>query len=265
MEFSIDDAIHGLETNEFYLEYMPIVYLSDGRFAAVEALVRWKKGDTTVSPLEFIPEFEQGPLIGLLTYWVIERIAADLGPWLRDHPEFHVAINVPPELFGRGGLHYAAKVSGLDSLYPQIVLEMTERGVPDETTIEGLRFARRLGLGIAVDDIDATNLTLLLLARANVDYLKLDKSLVDRIGQSGFPPGLLKELEPVLALGRPLVVAEGIETGEQLEFLRAQGVQLGQGWLISQPLSVAAFFSFYQRCSVEDSSLGRGPYGPAGN
>jgi sensor c-di-GMP phosphodiesterase-like protein len=252
VKFSIEDVIHGLETDEFYIEFMPIVSLEKGKCLAAEALIRWKKGEIYISPMDFIPEFEESPLIGLLTYWIIEKIATELGEWLRRNREFHITINVPPELLGRGGLHYAGKVSGLEDLYPQIVLELTERGAPDKTAIEGIRFAHRLGLGIAVDDIDSTNLNLLLLARAKVDYIKLDKSVIDGIDEFGNPGRIFSEIGPIIALGRPLVVAEGIETDIQFQYLKNLGVQLGQGWLISKPLGKDEFFTFYEKSMQKD-------------
>ena len=248
MEFSVAEVMAGLDRNEFYIEYMPIVSLASGSCVAAEALVRWKKGDEVVSPLKFIPAFEEGPLIGLVTYWLIEKIGAELGDWMRQNPTFHISINVPPELFGRGGLLYAAKQAHLADLYPQLVLELTERGVPDKISLEGMRFAQRMGLGIAIDDIEGGNLNLLLLARSQVDYIKLDKSVVDTIDEHGFQGPISQEVAQVVTLGSPLLVAEGIETELQLTSLRKMGVQLGQGWLISKALGRDEFLVFYENC-----------------
>jgi sensor c-di-GMP phosphodiesterase-like protein len=129
-----------------------------------------------------------------------------------------------------------------------LVLELTERGVPDKISLEGMRFAQRLGLSIAIDDIEGGNLNLLLLARSKVDYIKLDKSLVDTVDEHGFPGPVSQEVAQVVTLGSPLLVAEGIETEVQLTSLKNMGVQLGQGWLISKALGRDEFLVFYENC-----------------
>ncbi|MDF3822493.1 EAL domain-containing protein [Leptospira sp. 96542] len=247
MRTSNEDVVSGLEQGEFHLEYMPIVSLTSGDCVAAEALIRWKKDGRAVSPAVFIPEIEGTPAIGLLTYWLVEQVAVELGAWLRAHRDFHISINVPPELFGRGGLQYAAHHAGVKDLYPQFVLEMTERGSPDHISLEGLRSARRLGLGIAIDDVEADGLSLVLLARTKLDYIKLDKSVVDQIASEGLIEQTKEEIRRVAASGHPIVVAEGIEHELQAKKLMELGVQWGQGWFFSKSLPVAAFLAFLQR------------------
>ena len=95
---------------------------------------RWPGGDgppDVVQPDEFIPLIEGTPLSGMLTYWVLETVAKELGDWLRAHKEAHIGVNVPPEILGRGGLEYVATKTGLSEIRNQIILEVTERGIPD--------------------------------------------------------------------------------------------------------------------------------------
>src|SRR5881394_3003390 len=94
----------GLEAGEFYLEYLPIVALATGRCVGCEALARWRRPAGVVMPDDFIPLVEGTPLSGLLTYWVIETVARELGDFMRSQDDIVVGINVPPELLGRGGL-----------------------------------------------------------------------------------------------------------------------------------------------------------------
>ncbi len=82
---------------------MPTIDLINKRCVGAEALIRWVKNDEFISPDEFIPIIENTAMSGLLTYWLIEEIAHDLGDWLRSFDDIHVGINVPPELLGRGG------------------------------------------------------------------------------------------------------------------------------------------------------------------
>jgi sensor c-di-GMP phosphodiesterase-like protein len=104
-----------LDSDELFVEYQPIVLLSDASCIGAEALVRWRRADTILQPSEFLRAINNTPLSGRLTYWVMDTVAAELGDWLDQHPYVQVSINVPPEILGRGGLHYAAERSGLQA------------------------------------------------------------------------------------------------------------------------------------------------------
>src|SRR5262245_4087783 len=121
---TIDTIREGLQHREFFLEYMPTISLADGRCVGAEALSRWRRPAGVVPPAEFIPVIEGTHLSGLLTYWVIETVATELGAWLQDHEETHIGINVPPEVLGRGGLEYAATKAGLAELRRQLIMEV---------------------------------------------------------------------------------------------------------------------------------------------
>ncbi|MGE5320724.1 MAG: EAL domain-containing protein [Hyphomicrobiaceae bacterium] len=127
-----DKIQNGLDKGEFFIEYLPIIDLAQARCVGAEALVRWQRPTGVVLPDDFIPLIEHTPLSGLLTYWVIDQVALELGDWLKDQQDVELHINVPPEILGRGGLEYAAQKSGLQAVRDKIVLEITERGVPDQ-------------------------------------------------------------------------------------------------------------------------------------
>src|SRR3954469_15828787 len=101
---TLDSMRSGLARGEFFLEYLPTVSLADGRCTGAEALARWRRPTGVVRPDDFIPLIEGTPLSGVLTYWVFETVAQELGDWLRAHKEASIGINVPPEILGRGGL-----------------------------------------------------------------------------------------------------------------------------------------------------------------
>src|SRR5262245_44756409 len=138
---TLDDISAGLAANEFYLEYMPTLHLGHGGCIGAEALVRWRRPSGVVMPQEFIPLVENTRLSGLLTYWVVETAAAEVGAWLHTNDDIHLAINVPPEILGRGGLEYAGVKAGLEDVADKIVMEITERGVPDKLGLEALHSA----------------------------------------------------------------------------------------------------------------------------
>jgi len=129
----------GLKNGEFFLNYQPIVALADGRCVGGEALIRWAHASTILMPADFIGLIENTPMSGLLTYWVIDTVAEEFHAWLRQHDGGYLSINVPPEILGRGGIEYVASRSGLMEVADRVVLEITERGVPDKIGIEALK------------------------------------------------------------------------------------------------------------------------------
>ena len=91
---SLDAIRAGLTAGEFFLEYMPIVSLADGRCVGAESLTRWRRASGVVQPDDFIHHIEGTHLLGMLTYWVIETMAKEMGDWLRAHKEAFIGVNV---------------------------------------------------------------------------------------------------------------------------------------------------------------------------
>jgi sensor c-di-GMP phosphodiesterase-like protein len=240
------------ERREFFLKYQPIVSLRDGRCLGGEALVRWRRPDgSTLDASGFMPSTDRTPLSGVITYWVMDTVAAELSTWLDKHPDANVAINVPPEILGRGGLDYAANKSGLRARARQLILEITERGVPDQQGLDALNRVPETGARIALDDTTLSGANLALLMRCPFDFVKVDGLLVSQIGQQPGPgrPAWLDGLAALLDRTSLQIVAEGIETSVQGEVLKNAGVQWGQGHLFSPPLSVDAFMQYYEQAS----------------
>ena len=147
------DAIKSaLEAREFFLVYQPILFLRDGLCFGAEALIRWRRGNVVLAASEFIPLSDRTPLSGVLTYWVMETVAAELGDWLDSNGAAHISVNVPPEILGRGGLEYAATKSGLRARAKQLILEVTERGIPDQLGLDALNSIPGTGAQVALDD-----------------------------------------------------------------------------------------------------------------
>ena len=98
------DAIRdGLVHGEFFLEYLPTVALADGRCVGAEALARWRRSSGVVQPDEFIPLIERTHVLAMLAYWALETVSKELGDWLQLHKEFHISVNVAPEILGEAG------------------------------------------------------------------------------------------------------------------------------------------------------------------
>jgi sensor c-di-GMP phosphodiesterase-like protein len=245
----------GLAQGEFFLEYLPTVSLSDGRCIGAEALIRWRRATGVVPPADFIPLAENTPLSGLITYWVIDTVAAEMGDWLRANPEAHISINVPPEILGRGGIEYSANKSGLLKLASQFILEITERGVPDLLGIKAINNDWGSGVRIALDDVSHVGgANLALLARCNFHIIKLDRSLVSQINPQCPSPEWLAGIAAVLLSSRLEVIAEGMETEQQLIALRAAKIQAAQGFYFSRPLPAATLIAYHREAAIHGRS-----------
>lgn len=245
---NFDTIREGLIQGEFFLEYQPIVSLVDDWCTGAEALVRWRRPTGVIAPVDFIPFVENTPLSGLITYWVIDTVAAEMGGWLRANPEAYISINVPPEILGRGELEYAATKSGLRDMAAQIIFEITERGLPDGLGVQALNYMSGSGVRIALDDVTLVGgANLMVLSRCNFSIVKIDRSLVAQISPQCPRPEWLDGLTALLQSSRLDVIAEGVETEQQLETLRAAQVQAAQGYYFSPPISAEGFIAYYRR------------------
>jgi sensor c-di-GMP phosphodiesterase-like protein len=199
-----------------------------------------------LQPDEFMPFIGGTPLSGMLTYWVLETVSKELGEWLGVHKELNIGINVPPEILGRGGLEYAATKAGLADIRNQIILEITERGIPDTLGIAALAAASRSGVRIALDDVTLSATNLVILSRCTLDLIKTDRSLAEQITPECPCPAWLSGLSALLQSTRVPIIAEGVETEAQAEALRAAGVSMAQGFYFSPPLSAEKLKAYYQ-------------------
>jgi len=242
-----EDVRAGLERGEIFVTYLPTITLANARCVGAEALVRWRRGQEILPGGDFIPVIENTPMSGVITYWVIDTVATELGDWLGEHNDAHISINVPPEILGRGGLEYAATRSGLRARIGQIILEITERGVPDRLGLEALNSMAVHGVKLALDDTMLTGANLALLARCNFRIVKLDRQLVARLKPDAPPPAWLEGLSSLLRNSRLQVVAEGVESDYQAQTLLAAGVQMAQGYLFSMPLTAPELMRLYEK------------------
>jgi EAL domain-containing protein (putative c-di-GMP-specific phosphodiesterase class I) len=245
MSVELNTIKSALEAREFFLVYQPIVCLSDGLCFGAEALIRWRRENGILNASKFIPLTDGTPLSGALTYWVIDTVAAELGDWLEGHETAHISVNVPPEILGRGGVEYAATKSGLRAHAKQLILEVTERGVPDQLGLDALNSVASTGARVALDDTTLSGANLALLTRCHFDFLKIDRLLVGEIAPDKPPAEWLNGLAALLRTTSLQIIAEGVETALQADTLRAAGVQLAQGHYFSAPQSASDFKRFY--------------------
>ncbi len=250
---TLTDVRAALKNEEFLLEYLPTHDLDTGQCVGAEALIRWRRVNDVLQPLQFIPIVENTPISGLITYWVIDTVTRELGQWLHSHPDAHVAINVPPEILGRGGIEYAGNKSGLSDLASQVILEVTERGVPDLLGIQAINDSWGTGVRLALDDFsNIAGANLALLARCNFHIIKVDMSLVSQITDETPMPDWLPALSAIVESSLLTVIAEGVETEQQLKQLQASGIQQAQGFHFSKPLRSSAFMEYYAESNGND-------------
>jgi diguanylate cyclase (GGDEF)-like protein/PAS domain S-box-containing protein len=234
------------ERGEFAVRYQPQLELATGRIAGWEALVRWMHPERgPISPAAFLPVAEETGLIVQIGSLVLEEACRKATEWQNQHPTetpLKMSVNISTRQLERPDelLKELIRILEGTKLGPgSLVLEITESMLMGdaEHNVEVLGRLKDLGVGIAVDDFGTGYSNLAYLKRFPVDWLKLDKSFVDGLGESLEDTAIV---EAVVSLARAMgmkTVAEGIETTEQADLLRALGCDLGQGYYFSEPLS----------------------------
>lgn len=234
----------------FMVLYQPIVETRTGICVGAEALVRCRgQNDDIIAPAAFMTLAEASGLILPITDQVIDCVIRDLEATLQDERSMHISINICAADVSTGRVIdvLERKLAGTGIRNEQIWLEATEHGFVDVDRARGtIARARKLGHLISIDDFGTGFSCLQHLEKLSFDALKIDKSFVDTIGQITSKSPMLPHIIEIARSLNISCVAEGVETDEQLDFLRRKGVDLAQGWLISKPLTAGGFVAFYQ-------------------
>jgi diguanylate cyclase (GGDEF)-like protein/PAS domain S-box-containing protein len=239
-----------LERGEFRLVYQPRLSLLDGRISGVEALLRWHSEELgEIPPSTFIPLAEETGLILPIGEWVLREACMTLQRWRRQGlTEVGMAVNVSVLQFLRGRLPEALRqmLSEIDVPPERLELEVTESMVMAnaEQTNTVLRELRSIGVSLAIDDFGTGYSSLIYLKRLPIDTLKIDKEFV---GDLTSDPDDEAITATVITMAHSLglnVVAEGVETEEQLMYLREQGCDEIQGYWLSPPIDVHHCLAF---------------------
>ena len=235
------DLARGLQADELFLLYQPLVSGSTGRMSGVEALVRWRHPvHGLVPPDSFIGLAERTGLIVPLGLRVLELACAQLQSWALQAPDLTVAVNVSARQLVEDGLvDDVRRVLWSSRIDPsKLVLELTESLLVEdsEAAVAVLWRLRALGVRLALDDFGTGYSSLARLGDLPLDEMKIDKSFVDRLG--ALPRDSATLVTAAVAMGHGLgleVVAEGVETAAQAAFLREVGCDLLQGYLLGKP------------------------------
>jgi diguanylate cyclase (GGDEF)-like protein/PAS domain S-box-containing protein len=231
------DLRAALTRREFEIHYQPIHELKTDQITAFEALIRWKhplRG--MISPMDFIPLAEETGLITQLGDWILRRACMDAAAWSR---EVRVAVNLSPVQFKNSNLAQSV-ISALaaSGLAPErLELEITESVLlqDSEATLAALHKLRSFGVKISMDDFGTGYSSLSYLRSFPFDKIKIDRSFVHELATREDSMAIVRA---VTGLGKSLgisIVAEGVETSEQLGLLRTEGCNEVQGFLFSRP------------------------------
>ncbi|MFZ3587755.1 putative bifunctional diguanylate cyclase/phosphodiesterase [Bacillus sp. DJP31] len=249
-----------LINEEFSLYYQPQIDLETIQIIGFEALLRWEHPTYGfIAPDEFIPLAEENGMIIPIGKWVLQTACQQLADWNRiGFDNLDIAINVSARQFQHGDFVQTVKdVLKATSLDPNFLeLEITESMVHNiDETMKILQSLKKLGVKISIDDFGTGYSSLSYLENLPIDYIKIDKSFVDKIQNDDQKYAMIRT---IIDMGNNLefkVIAEGIETENQLAFLKKQKCHYGQGYLFGKPLPAQDAFQVLQTAKVKELRL----------
>lgn len=254
-----------IDRDELRLVYQPRLHVATGKLVGVEALLRWRSeefGD--VSPAHFIPLAEESGLILEIGEWALRRACAQLHAWHEAGIQASMSVNVSALQLRRGDLARVIESTLQETGLPASTLEieLTESVVMAEETWPALHAIRALGVRISIDDFGTGYSSLAYLKRLPINTLKIDREF---IGDLTRDPDDEAITSAVIAMGHSLglqVVAEGVETAEQLEFLRRYGCDEIQGYWLARPLEAEACVDFLRTWRPHAAPADAAPVAP---
>ena len=259
-KLKIEHMLHeALDRDDLSLVFQPITEVDSGRVIAAEALLRWCQPDGSyISPAEFVPVAEECGLMNRIGEFVLERACIQLQDWVAAGIRLpRMCVNVSKVQLMSGDFVPTVKriLSKHDVVPGSLELELSERGIlsGDFEVIEQLKELKILGIRLAIDDFGTGESAIAYLRELPVDVLKIDRSYVSGLAEDNKDAALVSA---IVALGQKLnleVVAEGVETREQLTVLRGMNCDAFQGFLISQPVPAESFESLLTKPGTKDA------------
>jgi len=251
-----------LRNGEFIPHYQPVIDIDTGRILGCEVLVRWRKADgTLIPPGAFIGEAERSGFIFPLTLAIMRQAAEDLGPLYAARPSLKCGFNLCAAHFRTERIvsDVLAIFSNSDIRLSQVLLEVTERDpLPDMDAARAIiaRF-QELGVRVALDDVGTGHGGMSYLLKLRVDVMKIDKLFIDALGAERLSTAIVDSLIDLAAHLNMDVIAEGVETFEQVEALRRRGVRSAQGYVFAPPLPGSSYRQLVE--AMEPASTARPP------
>ncbi|MGH8799982.1 MAG: putative bifunctional diguanylate cyclase/phosphodiesterase [Casimicrobiaceae bacterium] len=256
------DMRRGLMDDEFFLVYQPQIEMASGRACGVEALLRWRDPERgIIGPAEFISIAEESGMIQALGARVLRDACRQVTSWHRQNMMLRLSVNLSVQQLQHDSwlsiVEEALRVSGLPARY--LDLEITESVIithPDKA-VATLINLKQMGVSITIDDFGTGYSSLSYLARLPIQGVKIDQRFVRGIEKSASDEAIS---QAIIALSHSLglrVIAEGVETAAQFEFLKMHGCEEAQGYLISHPLGEAELRAWWKMQDEENRIVGR--------
>jgi EAL domain-containing protein (putative c-di-GMP-specific phosphodiesterase class I) len=256
------DLRKAIDKNQFRIHYQPIVSLEAGRVTGFEALIRWLHPHRgLLYPSEFLPVAEEADLIIPISHWVLQEACNQLSNWQAQRPSdghLSVSVNLSSKVLGDSSLPAeiasVISASGIDP--SNLTVEITETQIMEnpESVSDVLKTLNTAGMRIAIDDFGKGYSSLSYLATLPAQILKIDQSFIAELGKCGRTTAIVRA---ILSLGDCLgleVIAEGVETEEQLRLLRELKCKHAQGYYFARPMEPEAAEWFISRNAVAGSA-----------
>jgi sensor c-di-GMP phosphodiesterase-like protein len=241
-----DELAKAILAEEFVPSYQPVLDIQTGKLLGAEVLVRWKRPDGSfIEPAAFAALIESSGMLLELTRLLMRRVRDEVGPAVGRRPRVALTFNVAARHFDD-----ALIINDVGTIFDsspvklsQIVLELTERDRIDN--LAGMRRTvaalQRMGCKIAIDDAGTGHSGLSYILKLGVDIIKIDKVFVQSVGSDGYSKTIIETLIDLARNMRMEIVAEGVETFDQVMYLRERGVAAAQGYVFAPPLLASSF------------------------
>lgn len=251
------DLHYAIDREQLQLYYQPKVDLKTGKISGAEALLRWQHPQSGfISPARFIPLAEATGLIETIGEWVLENACKQLQVWKEDEllKDFKVAVNISSYQLRQPLLqHKFSKILLNHQLSANFIeLELTESALVEDIDLaqQQLEAFKTLGLNLAIDDFGTGYSSLSYLYRFPFDTLKLDRSFLSNIHKHSKNRAIVIAMIQMARQLELTVVAEGVETEEELAFLQKHHCDMIQGYLFSPPISAQAFYELVHQGKI---------------
>ncbi|KTC69299.1 Rtn protein [Legionella birminghamensis] len=246
LSYALNNAIR---SQHFHPVYQPIWHAQQGKFSGAEVLIRWKTAaQEIIMPDFFIEEAERSGLIIPITWQLIERALSETSELLNEYPDFHLAFNLSARHFNHP--YFFSEFYGFcktNKIRPQqLILELTEREFLDKDNpqiIRQMQELKNLGFSIAIDDFGTGHASINYLQHFPFDYLKIDKLFIQAIGTGAITETLNHAIINLANTLELTIIAEGVETKEQYDFLVSKEVNWMQGWYFAKAMTLDELLS----------------------